>query len=384
MSDTAERVGGGARVVPATLQVTSTPAAAVLQAIRVGGPVTRDHLVASTQLSAATVNRQVHALAAHGLVVERPDLVDPGAIGRPKNPLTIDRDSLCVAGMHIGARRTVLAIADLGGRTLHSHAVLTPSGPASAATDQLCALLAELVNRFAGRRLLWAGVALGGAVDIDTGIVTHPVLGWRQVPIGDKLAAALGVPVSVCEHVEAMAAAELLLTSPRADLGSGLFFYARETAGMAMTLDGRVHVPQRGAGTIAHLPVRAPVLAHGIDQPRLQDIIGDAPAHRAAQRLGERIECSAIADERAATLGRCVAMIRDVINPDSIVVAGDAFAAHPDGLAPVQAAFDEASTLGWPLEISPSRFGVRVQESAAVVVALSVLYADPIAVVATI
>lgn len=74
-------------------------------------------------------------------------------------------------------------------------------------------------------------------------------------------------------------------------------------------------------------------------------------------------------------------MIRDVINPDSIVVAGDAFAAHPAGLAPVQAAFDEATTLAWPLEISPSRFGVRVQEASAIVVALSVIYADPVAAV---
>ena len=69
--------------------------------------------------------------------------------------------------------------------------------------------------------------------------------------------------------------------------------------------------------------------------------------------------------------------------PDTIVVAGDAFSAHPRGLAPVQAAFDEASTIEWSLEIAPSRFGVHVQESAAVVVALSVIYADPIAAVAT-
>lgn len=201
-------------VVPATLQVTSTPAAAVLHAVRMGGPVTRDHITSTTGLSAATVNRQVHALAAHGLIAERPDLTDPGAIGRPKNPLTIDRDSLCVAGMHIGARRTVLAIADLGGRTLYSHAVLTPEGEASAAADALCALLAELTGRFSGRRLLWGGVAIGGAVDTETGVVNHPVLGWRQQRIGARLAEVLGVPVSVCEHVEAMAAAELLLTSP--------------------------------------------------------------------------------------------------------------------------------------------------------------------------
>ena len=353
-------------VIPAALQLTSTPAAAVLHAIRVGGPVTRDQLAATTGLSPATINRQVHALAAHGLVVER-----------------LDRDSLCVAGMHIGARRTVLAIADLGGRTLHSHAVLTPTDDQEAAIRHLSALLAELVARFSGRRLLWGGVAVGGAVDAETGVVNHRVLGWHQLGVGATLADHLGTPVSVCEHVEAMAAAELLLSHPRDDGGSGLFFYARETAGMAMTLDGRVHVPERGAGTIAHLPVTAPVLAPGLTRVRLQNVIGDDAAETAARRLAISPTSARIVDERARVLGESVALIRDVINPDAIVVAGDAFAAHPHGLAPVQAAFDEATTLTWPLEIAPSRFGVRVQESAAVVVALSVIYADPVAAMAT-
>ncbi|WP_238421878.1 ROK family transcriptional regulator [Gordonia sp. 'Campus'] len=370
-------------VIPAALQLTSTPAAAVLHAIRVNGPVTRDQLAASTGLSPATINRQIHALAAHGLIAERPDLAAPKSIGRPKNPLTIDRDSLCVAGMHIGARRTVLVIADLGGRPLYSHAVLTPTGDQTDALEQLCDLLAELAGRFSGRRVLWGGVAVGGAVDADTGVVNHRVLGWHQLPVGATLAAHLDTPVSVCEHVEAMAAAELLLTHPRDDQGSGLFFYARETAGMAMTLDGRVHVPERGAGTIAHLPVSAPVLAPGLTRVRLQNVIGNDAAEAAAGRLGIDATSARIVDERARVLGEAVALIRDVINPDAIVVAGEAFAAHPHGLAPVQAAFDETTTLTWPLEIAPSRFGVRVQESAAIVVALSVIYADPIAAVAT-
>ena len=62
-----------------------------------------------------------------------------------------------------------------------------------------------------------------------------------------------------------------------------------------------------------------------------------------------------------------------------VVVAGDAFAAHPHGLAPVQAAFDAASKTDWPMELTPSLFGVTVPEGAAIVVALSVIYADPVA-----
>lgn len=363
-------------VVPAALQVGTTPAAAVLQAVRINAPVTRDQLSAATALSPATINRQVTLLVGRGLIVERPDLIDPGGIGRPKNPLTLDRDKLCVAGMHIGARRTVLAIADLGGRTLYSHAVLTQKEGAS--PDDLCAQMRDLAARFSGRRLLWAGIAAGGVVDADTGIVDHPVLGWERIPIGPMLADALGVPVSVCEHVQAMAAAELLLTSPREFDGTGLFFYARETVGMAMTIDGKVHMPRHGAGSIAHLPVRAPVLAPD-GQAALQDIVGRAAADHAAARLGIAEDASRITGEHAEVLGSTVAMLRDVLNPDEIVVAGDAFAAHTHGLAPVQAAFDAATTNRRPLELSPTQFGVRVQESAAIVVALSVIYADPAA-----
>lgn len=364
-----------ADVVPAYLQVGHSPAAAVLHAVRVGGPVTRDHLAAATALSPATINRQVIALTGLGLVVERPDLVDPGGIGRPKNPLTIDRDRMCVAGMHVGARRTLLAIADLGGRTLYSHAVLTPEGSGEEAARRLCEQLAELADRFSGRRLLWGGVAVGGAVDSETGVVDHPILRWRRVPIGAMLAAHLDVPVSVVEHVQAMAAAELLLTYPRSPEGTGLFFYARETVGLAMTFDGKVHVPTRGAGTIAHVPVDVEHLAAGPAQ--LQEVIGESALRASAKRLGIKENASVLVDERAAVLGRVVALLRDVINPDSVVVAGDAFAAHPHGLAPVQAAFDAATATPSPLELEPCRFGVRVQESAAVVVALSVVYADP-------
>ena len=44
----------------------------------------------------------------------------------------------------------------------------------------------------------------------------------------------------------------------------------------------------------------------------------------------------------------------------------------------MQAAFDAARHLPQRLELTPTRFGLGVQEAAAVVVALSVIYADPI------
>ncbi len=373
-------------MVPAALRVGRSPAAVVLALVRSAGPVTRDRLALHSDLSTATVNRQVHALAGAELIVERPDLVDGGGIGRPKVPLTLNHEGLAVAAMHIGARRTLLAIADLAGRTLHSHAVLTPDGDPVEVIGILADALAELISRFSGRRFLWAGVAVGGDVDETTGAVDHPVLGWRGAPVGAMVNQALGLPVSVCEHVQAMAAAELVLAPPVGGAVPGrssIYWYARETVGMALTVDGHVQVPRTGAGTVAHVPVRAPLFGpsgigpSGIGTVGLQQVIGTSALRGAMRRSGSAAE-SSLVEERARALGEAIATIADVLNPDTVIVAGDAFANHPRGLAPVQAAFDAARHLPHRLELTPTRFGLGVQEAAAVVVALSVIYADPI------
>ncbi|WP_155976656.1 ROK family protein [Nocardia sp. 348MFTsu5.1] len=344
-------------------------AAVVFRAVRTQGPVTRDRLPAATGLSPATVNRQLQALDRLGLVRERPDLVAGGAIGRPKIPLTLDRDRFCVIAVHIGALSTLLMVADLGGRPLQTVAMSTPVGPAPEALGLIARRAALVADSFTQRVPLWAGAAVGGTVHED-GSVDHAQLGWRRAPVGAALEDELGLPVSVSPHVQAMAAAELLLAGAGNTTGTDLLFYVRETVGLATTIDGRV---QERPGNIGHIPVHAPLLT-GRPQSILQDVVG-RKAFDDAVAAGR--DAGDLHDERARVLGEMVALVRDLINPDRVVLAGHVFAEHRHGLAPVQAAFDAASGLP-PLELSPPRFGARVQEGAAVVVSLGALYADPI------
>ena len=81
--------------------------------------------------------------------------------------------------------------------------------------------------------------------------------------------------------------------------------------------------------------------------------------------------------ERARVLGEAVALLRDMLNPDDLVVGGQAFTEYPEGLPEVTRAFAQRSVLG-PRDIRPSAFGNRVQEAGAGVVSLGGLYADPI------
>ena len=139
-------------------------------------------------------------------------------------------------------------------------------------------------GRWHRRRPLWVGVAIGGAVDGATGHVDHPRLGWRQAPVGPVLAEALGLPVSVASHVDAMAGAELLLGMRRfaPSSSTSLYVYARETVGYALVIDGRVHSPASGPGTIANLPAQSELLG---GSGLLESTVSDEAVLAAARRL---------------------------------------------------------------------------------------------------
>ncbi|MER7453509.1 ROK family transcriptional regulator [Nocardia beijingensis] len=392
-------------VVAPELRIGDNPAAAVLRAAT-GGPVSRDNAARTTGLSIATVNRQVSALLAAGLLRERPDLTASGAVGRPRVPFEIDHDAYLTIGIHIGAAVTKIVAADLRGRILGGLAIATPQTGQEFATVTVARSAKAFLQRWHRRKALWAGVAIGGRVDPLTGVVDHPKLEWRGAQVGSVLGEVLELPVSVAPHVEAMAGSELLLPTgepkdqARVERGSSLYFYVRETAGIAVTLDGRVHTPSNGPGSIAHLPTGSDVECTCGRRGCLEVTVGDRSLHSRAVGRGiipahNGTAGSTIADlyraaeagsesarellaERATILGHTVAMVRDMLNPDRVVLGGQAFTGYRPAVAHVARAFNQGSTLP-PTDIRISGFGGKVQEYAAVVTSLSVLYADPLA-----
>ncbi len=199
------------RVVAPSLKVADAAAASVFGAARLRGPIARDVIAQVTQLSIATVNRQVTALLDAGILRERADLAVSGAIGRPRVPVEVNHEPFLTLGIHIGARTTSIVATDLFGRTLDAVETPTPRGAQAAALASLAGSARRYLSRWHRRRPLWVGVAAGGVVDGTTGYLDHPRLGWSDAPVGPVLAETLGLPVSVASHVDAMAGAELLL-----------------------------------------------------------------------------------------------------------------------------------------------------------------------------
>jgi predicted NBD/HSP70 family sugar kinase len=394
------------QIMPPSLHLSDSAAASVFRAVRLRGPVGRDVIAGITGLSIATVNRQVIALLEAGLLRERADLAVSGAIGRPRVPVEVNHEPFVTLGIHIGARTTSIVATDLFGRPLDTVETPTPLSPAGTALASLADSATRYLRRWHRRRPLWVGVAIGGTVDSASGHVDHARLGWRQAPVGPVLADALGLPVSVASHVDAMAGAELLLGMRRfaPSLPTSLYVYARETVGYALVIGGRVHCPASGPGTIAALPAYSELLG-GTGQ--LESTVSDEAVLAAARRLRilpgipagggpARIGGSATAltdllrvaragnqqakdllAERARVLGEAVALLRDLLNPDELVVGGQGFTEYPEAMEELEAAFTARSVLP-PRDIRMTAFGNRVQEAGAGIVSLGGLYADPL------
>jgi predicted NBD/HSP70 family sugar kinase len=389
-------------IVAPSLRVADAAAASVFGAARQRGPIARDAIAQVTRLSIATVNRQVTALLDAGVLRERADLAVAGAIGRPRVPVEVNHEPFLTLGIHVGARTTSIVATDLFGRTLDAVETPTPRGTQSAALASLADSARRYLSRWHRRRPLWIGVAAGGVVDSATGYLDHPRLGWLDAPVGPVLAGTVGLPVSVASHVDAMAGAELLLGPPRPALQNvagqatptSLYVYARETVGYALSIGGSVHSPASGPGTIAALPVRSELLSGtGKLESTVSDeavltaarkarvILADGPTStmqavlRTARQGNEKAQ--QLLAERARVLGEAVALLRDMLNPDDLVVGGQAFTEYPEATTLVESAFAERSVLP-ARQIRLTAFGNRVQEAGAGIVSLGGLYADPI------
>ncbi|MFD0925208.1 ROK family protein [Williamsia deligens] len=377
------------------LQLSTKPSAVVLRIARLQGPIFRDAAATQSGLSISTVNRQVSALLKAGIVRERADLAPAGAIGRPRLPFEVNTTDFLTVGIHIGLKVTSITTHDLQHRVVGAIQIPTPAGDSAEQTLTAIGLSARrFASRWPSQRVLWTGVAIGGRV-AEGGLVDHPRLGWTAAPVGPVLSQTIGLPVSVASHVEAMAAAELLV-NPEDGPGSFLYFYAREMVGIAFTVDGTVYTPTAGPPVIGHFPIGATQLLDPKRTGQLEPAVSDTGIVDAARAAGlsvEQIEdvhtaaaagddtASAILLERAEVLGRTVSLIADIFNPDHVILGGQAFTDTPSTL-PAVARSVRSTPAAANRDVRVSRAGASVQQQAAGAVSLDAVYSDPLAALA--
>jgi predicted NBD/HSP70 family sugar kinase len=204
---------------------------AVLELIRDEGPISRSELARLLQLSPPTITRIVNPLIDAGLVIEG----NHGDSKRGRRPILLElnhRASL-VIGVYVH-QNMVGALADLNGEILERRSL--PSIPGEAGIQRLIELIEELHHASTQFGAPVRGVGIGApAVTLaQEGVVTWaPVLGWRDLPLKQRLAEALKLPVFVENEVNLIALGEswrgagrgvrnLICVSLGAGIGAGI------------------------------------------------------------------------------------------------------------------------------------------------------------------
>ncbi len=317
-----------------------------------------------------------------------------------------------LAGIDIGGTKCAVCLARLAGgepELLERLQFPTPGSPGRA-LDQLVAGLGTLLERVPDEPLRAAGVSCGGPLDSTRGLVLSPpnLPGWDGIDVLAPFRDRWPVPAALQNDANACALAEwswgagrgcrsLVFLTFGTGMGAGLILDGRLYAGASdmagevghvrLADDGPLGYGKRGSfegfcsgGGIARLaqaralaaiqdgrpPAFCPTLAH------LDEVTAEAVG--LAAREGDPLALD-IFDTVGRSLGRGLAVLVDVLNPERIVLGG-IYGRQRALLEPVALAVLQAEAHPHALQacrVLPAGLGERVGDYAGLAVALMAL-----------
>ncbi|SED73784.1 ROK family transcriptional regulator [Ruania alba] len=337
---------------------TDVTRSAVLAHIGVHGPTSRAELARVLDVSPALITGATKRLIADGLLTELDH--SPSQGGRPARLLGLVAESGRAIGIKVVADHITLVEVGIDG-TVQRSATRDFDAAAPAALSELAAVTVAFIDAGTSGPLLGVGVGVPGTVDEQhAGTVDSTQLGWVRVPVGETLRRALDLPVLVENNVNALAMAEALYGSGRG-LGHALVVTIGTGVGAGLITDGDVLRGWRGgAGELGHVPVVAdgPACVCGstgcletlISEEALlraataQGIVPEAASIDAVHTAADTGDAGAQAIFRTAGthLGRTLAGVVNLLDPEAVIVLGEGVTAWTHWSAGFEPAFRAA------------------------------------------
>lgn len=344
----------------------------ILDLLRAEGPKSRADIAVATGLSPAAVTFVVADLVAENFVNEGESRV--GSSGRRPIPVDINYAGRLVVGVQLRAGALACVLTDLATtpiaalqQPLPDHRPETVAKVAAAAARQL---LAEVATPNAG--ITGIGLAVPGIIDTAAGVCRRSHrFDWTDVPIGAILAEHVQVPVWVDDDTNAFALAQQLFGAARhlktvgaLAIGAGI--------SCAVIVEGNVHRGANGAaGKLGHIIVdpAGPICECGrrgclqalYSEPALVTRWRRGKALRpettrfdmlAAAQDGD-IDAIGLLAEAGEVIGRLLGGFCNIVDPEIIIVGGEAVTFGDFLLDPMRAALERHALWAPPPPIRP-------------------------------
>jgi glucokinase len=247
-------------------------------------------------------------------------------------------------GIDIGGTKTAVSVGAAGGVILEKKAFPTDRDVKTALENifRETEVLAGKYARGPGRGIAALGISCGGPLDSDRGIVQSPpnLPGWDDIPIVAMLEERFSLPAFIENDANACALAEWYYGAGKG-CKNMIFLTFGTGLGAGLILDGRLYRGANGlAGEAGHIRMSEDGPPGYGKRGSLEGWCSGAGLSAAYfEAYGEKISGGEVCiraergDEKALTitgksafmLGRSLALLIDVINPDRIVI-GSIFA----------------------------------------------------------
>ncbi len=229
----------------------------VIEAVRIGGALSRAEIARLTALSSQTVSNIVEELEGAGIL--KAAAPRKSGRGQPATPLSIDPDGAYSIGLQLDHQTLIGVVVDLGGR-VRAKLDLPVERPTPETALPLIARTVARLRKAAQidqSRLLGLGLAIPGPFGIEgmTSVGPTALPGWQDVPIAARLKRLTGLPAIVENDATAAAIGERLHGVARR-LDSFVYLFLGTGLGAGLFLNGQLYTGRaRNAGEIGHMIV---------------------------------------------------------------------------------------------------------------------------------
>lgn len=224
----------------------------VLNYVREREPISRATIARESALQRSTISEIVEVLTGEGLVEEIGEGESTG--GRRPTLLRLRTVGAIAIGVNITPTCTTVASSDLAGVVVQQEAF--PTDPRLEGT---LSRIIDIVRKFSAHTSIEGiGVSVPGLVTPSTGnAIFVPYFKWRDLPIGDMISQATGLPVTIDNDANAVGLAELWFGRPEVrDARDFIFVLVADGVGTGIIFDGQVYRGMRGAaGEFGHMIV---------------------------------------------------------------------------------------------------------------------------------
>lgn len=319
----------------------------VLNTVRLAGPISRAQISRESGLCAATVSGLVADLIQEDLVFEQEEGDSSG--GRRPVLLSLNPSGGFAIGIKLMEDHLIAALTNLEAKVIDSINVpfngMDPKAVIAMIVEGVSLLLQN--NKISQSKLLGVGVGLAGVVDQDSGLLRlSPIFGWQGLPFGRMIQERLEVPVFIDNDVNTVTLTERWFGAAK-DFDHFLTVTIGRSVGMGIVTNGRLYRGRGGAGEFGHTVVdpegdqcfcgKRGCLETFVANPflvkkaqrikRISAKVQTVDDLRALAEFGDP-EAKAIYKTAGEMLGRGIANLVNIFDPQMIILTGEGFKAR--------------------------------------------------------